>query len=102
MDFVSFDTFQFVTRLEKAGVSREQAAALLEAQQEMFSHALSTSLATKRDIVRLETSIALLDTKLSGEILKLDAKFSGELVLLKWMVGVLVALSVANFTKQFF
>jgi DNA-binding transcriptional MerR regulator len=102
MDFVNFDTFKFVSRLEQAGMSREQAAAVLEAQQAMFSHALENTLATKRDIARLEKQIDALDVKFSSEIIKLDAKFSGELLLLKWMIGVLVALSVANFAKQFF
>jgi hypothetical protein len=32
----------------------------------------------------------------------LDIKFTNELLLLKWMIGVLVALSIANFAKQFF
>jgi hypothetical protein len=91
MNFVNFDTFKFVSRLEQAGVSREQAAALLEAQQDMFSHAVETTLATKLDMARLEKSIEAL-----------DIKFTNELLLLKWMIGVLVALSIANFAKQFF
>jgi DNA-binding transcriptional MerR regulator len=98
MDFVNFDTFKFVSRLEQAGMSREQAAALLEAQQDMFSHAVEHTLATKRDIARLEKQIDALDVKFSSEI----AKLAAELLLLKWMIGVLVALSIANFAKQFF
>jgi hypothetical protein len=91
MNFVNFDTFKFVSRLEQAGVSREQAAVLLDAQQDMFSHAVETTLTTKLDLARLEKSIEAL-----------DVKFTNELLLIKWMIGVLVALSVANFAKQFF
>jgi DNA-binding transcriptional MerR regulator len=98
MDFVNFDTFKFVSRLEQAGMSREQAAAVLEAQQAMFSHVIENTLATKRDIARLEKQMDALDVKFSSEI----AKLAAELLLLKWMIGVLVALSVANFAKQFF
>ena len=40
----------FVERLEKTGVSREQAAAFADEQKEAFSEALDTTLATKTDI----------------------------------------------------
>lgn len=50
MSTITFDTLKFVERLEKAGVSREQAAAIAEAQKDAFSEALDTSLATKSDI----------------------------------------------------
>jgi hypothetical protein len=77
---ITFDTLKFVERLEKAGVSREQASAFADAQKEAFSEALDTTLATKNDI----------------EIIR------SELVLVKWMLGVVIAISVANFAKQFF
>lgn len=57
MTTVTFDTFNFVDRLEKAGMPREQAAALAQAQKEIFSEALDTTLATKADIVRLDNKI---------------------------------------------
>jgi len=34
---ITFDTFKLVDRLEKAGASREQAAAIVEVQREAFS-----------------------------------------------------------------
>ena len=80
MSTITFDTLKFVERLEKAGVSREQASAFADAQKEAFSEALDTTLATKTDI----------------EIIR------AELVLVKWMLGVVIAISVANFAKQFF
>jgi hypothetical protein len=46
--------------------------------------ALETALSTKADIARLE------------------AKLDHETTLLKWMMGVLLAIAVANFAKQFF
>jgi hypothetical protein len=54
MSTITFDTYKFVDRLEKAGLTREQAAAIVEAQKDAFSEALDTSLATKADILRLE------------------------------------------------
>ncbi|HNC51986.1 MAG TPA: hypothetical protein PLO14_07065 [Accumulibacter sp.] len=32
----------------------------------------------------------------------LDAKVSGELTLVKWMLGAVLGLAIANFAKQFF
>jgi hypothetical protein len=80
MATITFDTLKFVERLEKAGVSREQATAFADAQKEAFSEALDTTLATKTDIEAIRA----------------------ELVLVKWMLGVVIAVSVANFAKQFF
>jgi hypothetical protein len=77
---ITFDTLKFVERLEKAGVSREQASAFADAQKEAFSEALDTTLATKTDIEMIRA----------------------ELVLVKWMLGVVIAICVANFAKQFF
>lgn len=45
-----------------------------------FAEALDTTLATKTDIEAIRA----------------------ELVLVKWMLGVVIAISVANFAKQFF
>ena len=80
MPTITFDTLKFVERLEKAGVSREQASAFADAQKEAFSEALDTTLATKSDM---------------------DA-IRAELILVKWMLGVVIAISLANFAKQFF
>lgn len=91
MSTIAFDTLKYVERLEKAGVPREQAAAFSEAQKEAFAEALDTALATKNDIEALRLDIS-----------KLDARMSGELTLVKWMLGVIIAIAIANFAKQFF
>ena len=91
MTTITFDTFKFVDRLEKAGLSREQASAIVEAQKDAFSEALDLTLATKADIARLEES-----TKLSMSVL--DAKMEK----ISWMVGILIAIAIANFAKQYF
>ena len=91
MSTITFDTFKFVDRLEKAGLSREQASAIVDAQKDAFSEALDSTIATKRDV-------ELLSNKLD----KVEAKLFGELTLVKWMVGVLIAIAIANFAKQYF
>ena len=80
MSTITFDTLKFVERLEKAGVSREQAAVFADAHKEAFTEAFDTTLATKID----------------------SEAIRAELVLVKWMLGVIIAISVANFAKQFF
>lgn len=80
MSTVTFDTLKFADRLEKAGLTREQASAIAEAQKDAFAEAFDSTLATKRDIDRLEA--------------KMDKH--------NWMIGILIALAVANFAKQFF
>ena len=90
MSTITFDTLKFVERLEKAGGPREQASAFSDAQKEAFAEALDASLASKNDIEALRTAIA-----------KLDARFSGEIALVKWMLGVVIAIAIANFAKQF-
>lgn len=80
MSTITFDTLKFAERLEKAGLTREQAAAIAEAQKDAFAEALDSTLATKADIV-------LLDAKVDK---------------LSWMMGLLIAIASANFAKQFF
>ena len=74
MSSITFDTFKFVERLEKAGVPREQAAAIVEAQKEAFAEALDTALATKADIVRLEGRVESLGKDLQSMELRLTIK----------------------------
>lgn len=80
MSTITFDTFKFVDRLEKAGLSREQAAAIVEAQKDAFAEALDTTLATKADI----------------------AEVKSELSMQRWMLLTLIGLAIANFAKQYF
>ncbi|MEY3881081.1 MAG: hypothetical protein RIQ94_1877 [Pseudomonadota bacterium] len=66
MAIITFDILKFVERLEKAGVSREQASAMAEAFKDASSEA---ELATKNDLDKLEIRI------------------TGGLNLVKWMLG---------------
>ena len=91
MSSITFDTLKFVERLEKAGVPRAQATAFSDAQKDILAEALDTSLATKIDIETVKMEIAKLDTRIAGELL-----------LVKWMLGVVIAIAIANFAKQFF
>ncbi|NMF98416.1 DUF1640 domain-containing protein [Aromatoleum toluolicum] len=65
MSTITFDTLKYAERLEKAGLTREQASAMAEAQKEVFAEALETQLATKSDVDRLENRIEQLELKLT-------------------------------------
>ena len=78
MSTITFDTLKFVERLEKAGVSREQASAMAE-------------IATRKDIA---LAVAGIRTDITA--------VKGEMALLKWLLGAVLAISIANFAKQSF
>ncbi len=84
MSTLTFDTLKFANRLKSAGICDEQAQAFAEALKDVFAEALDTTLATKLDIMRLES--------------KLDHETSS----MKWMLGALLAVALTNFAKQFF
>ena len=42
MATITFDTLKYVEKLEKAGVSREQAPAMAEAQRDAFAEAMDS------------------------------------------------------------
>jgi hypothetical protein len=88
MATITFDTLKFVERLEKAGVSREQASAMAEAFKDVSGEA---EIATRKDI-------ALAVAEIKTEI----ANVRGEMALVKWMLGAVLAIAIANFAKQFF
>jgi hypothetical protein len=81
MTTVTFDTHKFVQRLKEAGFDEKQAEGLTEAMRSAIDE---TELVTKKD---LQISLA---------------PISADLNLLKWMMGALIALAIANFAKQFF
>lgn len=53
MALATFDTLKFVEKLEKAGVQRDQAAAIAEAQKEAFA----TQSVSKSDLMEMENRL---------------------------------------------
>jgi len=88
MSSITFDTHKFIRKLKEAGFDEKQAEGLTDAMQAAIEE---SELATRRDLREME--------------LRLDSRFESiksDLSLVKWMMGALVALAVANFGKQFF
>lgn len=79
MSTITFDTHDLVSKLQQAGFDERQAEAVVRvvssAQGELVT----------RDY---------LDLKL--------APIRAELLVIKWMMGVLIAIAIASFAKQFF
>lgn len=98
MTTLTFDTLRYAERLEKAGASRELASAIAEAQKDALSEALETQLATKADLLEGKNELKLDMAVLRGDMTGLR----GEMATIKWMMGVLIAIAIANFAKQFF
>jgi len=94
MSTITFDTFKFVDRLEKAGLSCGQSAAIVDAQRDAFAESLESSVATKADIRGVQDSLVQVERRMDGIDAKLDK--------LQWMIGIVIALAIANFAKQYF
>jgi len=71
---ITFDTHKFVRRLEEAGFDRKQSEGLTDAMRAAIDE---SDLVTKRDL-------------------------QVELAPIKAMLGMVLALAIANFAKQFF
>jgi hypothetical protein len=76
---VTFDTLRYVEKLQKAGVSDQQARAEAGALSDAFCEAMDSQLAKRTDIERIER----------------------ELSVLKWMAGFNLALTVTILWKLF-
>ncbi len=87
MSTLTFDTLKSAERLRAAGVSEQQAKAEAEALRDVLSEALDSTLATKSDVQLVVHRMDVFDAKMDK---------------LSWMLGILIALAIANFAKQFF
>lgn len=78
MSILHFNTLTQVDRLEKVGLRREQAEAIVQNQQEMYEHAVLNTLATKSDLSELGAHLRLEMSDMKTDIIK-------------WVAGMLVA-----------
>ena len=83
MSTITFDTLDFTRRLREAGLDERQAEAVVR----VMADAQST-LVTRE---YFDSKIATLETRMDAKIDKLS-----------WMMGILIALAIVNFAKQFF
>jgi hypothetical protein len=91
MAAVTFDTLKFVKTLQAAGVSVPQAEAFAAAVRDSTDAA---DLVTRKD---LQIEMQKLEARIESRFSKLEA----DMVLLKWMLGVVVAGVLALVLKAF-
>ncbi|MDR2924596.1 MAG: CCDC90 family protein [Azoarcus sp.] len=89
MTTITFDTLRYAETLEAAGMPREQAKAQAVALSEVMEVNLK-ELATKGDLVALKKDLQI-------EL----APIKADILLLKWMVGVIVAGVITLVIKAF-
>ncbi len=87
---ITFDALDYARKLESAGVPIAQA----EQQSKLLADVLGKSVASQNDLTTIEYN-------LTSKIDKLDIKLSGEINLVKWMLGTLMAISIAVVFKLF-
>ena len=103
MDTVIFDTHQAVKAITRSGLDDTQAEAIVTT----INKAMHQGLATKSDIVTLNTSVTALETgmkEVKSDILGLKVDMESvkaDLPVLKWMVGLVIAVEVIPFLKFF-
>ena len=98
MATITFDTLKFVEKLEKAGLPRDQAAAIAEAQKDAFSESLDSMIASRQDMTNLEKQIDKTENTLRLELVDIRK----EQAVQRWMLTVTVGGIVALIIKAFF
>lgn len=112
MHTLTFDTLKFVETLIAAGVPEAHAKAQLKAMSNAFSTNIQ-NLATEQDLKELESALeAKLDKvatnwniridRVDAKLDKTEAELRGELILVKWMLGFLLAGVLTLIIKSFF
>ncbi len=91
---IYFDTLRYVKTLKAAGIPDAQAEAFAEAQQEILSECLTTTLATKADLQEVKAEIA--EIKFTIKIL------TSRVNRLDWMMGLLLTGMASLVVKAFF
>jgi len=98
MASLTFDTLKFANKLKAAGVPPEQA----EAEAVVLSEVLEVNLkdlATKED---LKSGLKELEMTVTSRFDSCFEKIMGEILLLKWMLGILIAGVISLILKAFF
>ena len=115
MQPVPFDTLKFSERLAAAGVPPAQAKAEADALRDALAESRGDSIAIRADVADLKADLTPLKAdiatlKADVAALKADvaafrldfARIDGRLTLLQWMLGVVVAGTLALVLKAFF
>ena len=101
MTAITFDTLKFVETLKESGFDEPQAKGMVVAIQEVQKTNLE-ALATKGDLRELEIRLDARIDRLDARIDQFSIKISGEMVLIKWMLALVIAVTVLPALKTLF
>ena len=90
MTTITFDTLEFTRKLRDAGFDEKQAETVVR----VIADAQGTLVT--RD--HFDAKIENLDVRIDNRFALTDAKIDKQ----SWTIGILIAIAVANFAKQFF
>jgi hypothetical protein len=90
MNTITFDTLKYAKTLRAAGVTEAQAEAMAQAQRDSLAEALESQLATKADVKSVKEDLA-------EDI----AAVKADITLLKWMLALVVIVTVVPALKAF-
>lgn len=84
MATINFDTLKYIKTLEKAGYTRAQAEAQVEANAEMFAELLEGSLASKGDVLSIKSDIRELELRLIIKMGTMMIALGGVMAIIKF------------------
>ena len=94
---ITFDTQQVVKKLRTHGFTEEQADVLTEIQKQIIHDSIDSTLASKGDINTIRNEAQEVKVELKNDI----SLVRSELIVVKWMLGIVIAAEVLPLLKQF-
>ena len=94
MTTITFDTLEFVTEMQEAGMPEKQAKAEAKILKKTLE-ANNRELATKTDL-------SILREEMKSDMRAMEARLDGELKLNRWMLTIVVAATVLPLLKGLF
>jgi hypothetical protein len=91
MSAMAFDTLKTSKDLTAAGFEPAQAEALAN----VIATSLTSGVATREDVAKLDGKIDSAVSRLDGKIESVRAELKGDIQLLKWMTGASIGLTTA-------
>lgn len=102
---VTFDTQEAVNQLKNHGFTDEQAEVLTKIQKQIIHDSMGSTLGGKGDINGLKNDIVEVKTELKADIQGVDKRIeqlNTQLIVIKWMLGMIIAVEILPLLKQLF
>jgi len=93
---VTFDTQEVVNELKNHGFTDEQAEVLTKIHKQVINDFMDNTLASKGDVIEAKT-------ELKADIQGVDKRIeqlNTQLIIVKWMLGIIIAVEILPILKQ--